>query len=61
MVEIRRQLQIAQAKYFEVKSEMKIVYEEMLTEQLQKLRNELETCHKSEVERFTQLLYNARL
>ncbi|XP_068692143.1 lamin-B3-like [Montipora foliosa] len=48
IVEIRRQLQIAVAKRFEVESEMKTRYEEMLVRQLQELRNELETSHKSE-------------
>ena len=58
MVEIRSQLRIAEAKLFQVESEMKSRYEDMLAEQLQKQRNELETRYSSEVEKFTQLLYN---
>lgn len=58
MAKIRSQLQIAEAKRFQVESELKIRYENMLAEQLQKQRNELETRHSSKVERFTQLLYN---
>ena len=37
---------------------MKTRYEEMLAQQLQELRNELETRFNSKVEIFTQLLYN---
>ena len=58
MVEIRSQLRIAEAERFQVESEMKSRYEDMLAELLQKQRNELETRYSSEVEKFTQLLYN---
>jgi len=38
-------------KRLEDESEMKTRYEEMLAQQLQELRNELETLHNSKVER----------